>query len=54
MDLEQDIRQMLENKDFFEKAKKDLADDSINPKMFKSPESSCMGDITNRSGMDYL
>ena len=36
MELEQEIKQLLENKDFFEKAKKDL-DDSINPKMFKSP-----------------
>ena len=53
LELEQEIKQILENKDFFEKAKKDL-DDSINPKTFKSPQSSEYGAVTERSQMDNL
>lgn len=54
VELEKDIKRMLENKEFFEKAKKDLDESIKNPKRYMSPQSSCCGDVTQRSSMQYL
>ncbi len=53
MEMEHEIEQLYDNKDFFAKAQKDLNDSGEKSKC-ESPQSSCCGESIHMSGMQFL